>query len=286
MPIVSEKEIEFKVNFHYEFFHRGGHSEEDHYKRMMNVQISKCLMGKNWKLIDNTDSKKCLYGNLFSVSTYVLSLCLASKGCFDEVIKLLKPTIKQCNQNPQKYGDLISVIRNRLLVMHHFRFNIEKWNLNVKKMKEYAEEMHRLGKYNYSALLAMSIVSELQGDRESAKSYTLSAEMSAPKNNIIHKFNHLYFYLNEEQYEKAVEVLDELATKIHDTEVEFIIKFLYDKYEKTDELALLFDIGMIRFIWADKKSARKELNDFIKKARVENESKYKILIDKALEVIK
>ncbi|MEK7202693.1 MAG: hypothetical protein AAB653_00015 [Patescibacteria group bacterium] len=143
LPITSTKEVEFKFNFHYEFRHPGGKDKENIFKEIFCKKVAKSLVGKNWKVRDSVNSKKNLYGNVFNVCTYILSLCMASLGKADDAIKLLEPIREECNKNLAKkeYGPLIAEVRNYLFFINKAKFNRLYWGLDPKKLRPVAEEL-------------------------------------------------------------------------------------------------------------------------------------------------
>ena len=293
LPITSRGETEFKLNFHYEFIRPGKKNEkekDEYYKKIIGLSVSKSLGVKSWSLKNNIYSKKALYGGLFNAATYILALCIGTTGYLDDAEKLLKPTINECNdrinKEPTKYGPLTTEVKNLLFSIYYIRFDTKKWNLDVHELSPLAEKMYQWDKYNFSALMSMAIVSELRNERNNAREYTRRAEIRHRKNIIIYKFNHLYFYLTEGNYKQAVGVLDELSRKlVHETDIGFIVKFLYYKYEETKDIALLFNIGSVGLLGGAEKFGENELRNFINIAE-KKDNKYKILIDKAKELIK
>lgn len=286
LPITAEKETEFKFNFHYEFKYPDGNSKEQHFKKIFSKKVSKIFTGKKWDVkCDNIESKKLLYGNVFNVSTYILSLCMTSTGRADDAKELLKPAREECNKNADKiqYGPLIAEIRSYLLKINEVKFNNNYWSLDINSLKPLAIEMEKLDKYNYASCMANAIVSELEGDREKAKKYTNSAENYHPKNEYGFKFNYLYFYLSEGDYLTAVKVLNELKELVKVYNISAIINFLDYQYNKTGEPAILFNIGSIFFIWGEEKLGRNELKKFINKNK--EKEKYNILVNESKNLL-
>lgn len=287
LPIKTGGETKFKFNFHYEFLYHDKKSKEDYYKKIFNKKISKSITGKSWGTKrGSVSSKSALYGNTFTVSTYILSLCAGSMGSLDKSIELLKPSRDECNKNINKkeYGPLIADLRDYLFKIYKAKFSSSYWSLNIDELKPIAQEMERLDKYNYNTYMVMAVVSELENNREKAKEYTQQAENNHPKNIFDFMFNYLYFYLTEDNYSEALKVLKEMEKSINKRDPKEIINFLYNQYEISEDPALLFNIGVVIFIWGEEELGKVELNKFIKK--VKKDDKYKILVDASEELLK
>jgi hypothetical protein len=285
LPITSKEEMKFKFNFHYEFKYYGDKSKEKYYKEIFNKKIDKALSRKSWTIRDNIKSKESIYMSAFNASTYILSLCMGSLGEADEAIKLLQPTRDECNQNINKkeYGPLIAEVRNYLYKINEIKFNVSYCNLKVEELKPLADEMERLEKNEYVTYMAKAIVYELDNNRNKAREYTQKAENFHPKGIYDFKFNYLYFNLTEGRYSDAVRILDEMQGLIDERNIIPIINFLYNKYERTNNLAILFNIGAVTLIWGEIKLGKRELNRFIRKTKSSNN--YDVLLNKSYELL-
>ncbi|MEK7202692.1 MAG: hypothetical protein AAB653_00010 [Patescibacteria group bacterium] len=131
--------------------------------------------------------------------------------------------------------------------------------------------------------MSWAIVHELEGNRKLAKESTQNAENSHPNKVYDFLFNYLYFYLSEGEYKKAIETLNQMAEKATNTFIHPVINFLYYQFEKTKDLSLLFNVGVVIFIWGDKKLGEKELKAFIN--LIKNDPAYKILLEYAESLI-
>ena len=286
LPITTNSKTRFKFNYHYEFLYPDKKSKEDYYKKLFNKKISKILTGKKWEVINNDiDSKSTLYEDTFLVSTYILSLCAGSMGNFDKAIELIEPTRDECNKNINKkeFGPLIAEVREFLFEIYKAKFRSGYWNLNLDELKPVAEKMEELEKRHYDTYMVMSIINELGKNRKKAKEYTMRAENSHPRNIYDYMFNYLYFYLTEGNYPKALETLKEMRKLIGERNPKEIINFLYKQHEKLGDPALLFNIGVVIFIWGEEELGKIELNKFIQK--IKKDDKYKILVDASVELL-
>ena len=285
VPINAGKEVEFKLNFHYEFRYPGNREKENYFKKIFGAKVLKGMVNKNWLIKGDIQSKKDICYSLVNTVTYILALCSASIGRSNLAMKLLQPTIDECNLNKSRkeYGPLIEEIRNYIFAINNIHFILKYWDLKLDDLKPLALEMQRIRKYDYSTLMAMAIVSELEGNRKDAWEYTNEAENNHPIKIYDYKFNYLYFYLTEGDYDEAFKVLDELINDGIERDVKYILNFLYDKYDKKKDLAILFDIGVVSYLWGDNKLGRRELIKFTNNAS--KNIKYNELVKKVNELI-
>lgn len=278
----AKSEVRYKLNFHYEFSCPGG--EEKFYRKIIGSQVSNSLLGRDWRLVDDPGSRTILSKNLFQVTTYILAISLASLGELDECLIFLKPVIKHCNENVPKNGPLIADLRLLLRKIFHLKFTDASWNFDIDKMKEYLESLHNVDRSYYPGLLARATTCELLGDRAQAIRYSELAEVNHPKKVYIHMFNFLYFTLTDGEYSKALEIYNRMLSTVQDVHVTILLSFLDYVYEKTGNIILLFNAGLVANKWAEKGIGDGYLKQFVVEAG--NLDGYKLLVLESEKILK
>jgi len=263
MPITSLNETEFKFNFHYEFACPTNLQLKDLFKVEVNKKISKAIYGRDWCVRNSADSKKKLTGNLLSVLSYILALSMLTLKKNKEALDFLEPVIQQCNSEPLKFGPLISELRELLFLIYNMEFSDKIWNLKVEEIRESAEKMYKYDKYNYSALISMSLAQELAGDRDKAKQFNEKAESCHPKNVFSHELNNLYFCLTEKKFDEVETIINKLTQSI-DLNINFPLHFLENKYKETGNPFLLFNSAVVRMVGEQYKCALNDIEEFKK----------------------
>lgn len=280
LPITSEKETEFKFNFHYEFKYPGDKDREKFYQSIFSRQIAKALKDKEFKINSSLESKKNLYSNLFNASTYILALCVLSIDRGDVALDLLKPTVKECNENvgiTTKYGPLIADVRELMFSIIKMKFDYKYWGMDITELKPLALDLQKLDKHKYATHMALAIVSELEGNRDMAIEHTEGAKNNHPKYEHGYKFNYLYFYLSSGEHKKALETIVEMKTEIKQCDFHEITNFLFKQYDKTKEIALIFNSGIVNYFWGNKELGLIEIEKF--KNLAKRNDKYKELLE-------
>ena len=220
---------------------------------------------------------------------FILGLTAASYPSEASIIKAIKfldefMKLYHSSNLTRKFtmGSAVGVVEERLKKLKSF---MAEKNLNrhdYKSARSYFEDIIKIDKYNYSALIGLAFCCESMGERPEAMRLTNEAAQRSPANSYEHLFNFAYFALEDNNFSEAIRNYDAIPADAS-LEANSIRVFLYDKYLKTHDPKFLFAEGLIALKFqGDIKSGKKLLKDFLKKAR---KSEFQILINKASSLL-
>jgi len=89
--------------------------------------------------------------------------------------------------------------------------------------------------------------------------------MASSKKVFDFKFSLLYFLIDEKKYDEVGPLINEMVQifNVKTTNIEFIKKFLEVMHSRTGKISLIFNRGLIDYLWGDKKIGKRDLKYFI-----------------------
>lgn len=294
-PITAIGKCKFKLRFSYEFGHPAKESPEL-YEKIIKKEIDKGLFGMDLTIpFRSPSSIEAFAENIFEGSFYILGLTLftgrQTNKQLDQNLEIFDIVVKEYQRanliRQKEMRPMINTINecSKHILYFKLRNLLFEYKDRQKEIKICAQKILEIDKYDYSGLIAMAVIKELEGLRDDSKEYNRRAAINASKKFHAHELNNAYYSLCEGNYSVALEILNKLKQADLNVSFNFARNFLYDKHEETNNPALLFEVGFINLVWmGEDKLGRQELEEFIETTKDKEE--FQLLISEAEELLK
>lgn len=252
--------------------------------KMILIDISSKLAKKNyWKIVESNSLRdtKIVSNNIFDISTYIIALTLKIYGRLEKSLELFE---RLHNNLVERKDDFQKEIVPHLYNLYQV-LAIENWTNrnNIKLGSDLCRKILIIKEDDFFALSNLATCQCKLGNNEEAEILVERLLKLYPKESVT-PVDVAYFRILQKNYTSAYWHYRNLLTfKVINFEPQDVIEFLFAEYEKSNEPALLFGIGIISYHYWDKKLGEDNFNQFLQKA---NETEYKLMYRETKRIIK
>lgn len=280
---MEDKNInELNLNFTF------GHPNDPQNKigEMLLLDINSKLAKKNYRrIVEDSSYKdiKIISNNLFDVSVYIIGVTMKLYGKIGVSLNLFESLYSKLTKSNDPF---VNYIIPHMLNCYELTIINATFNRNLFAIgKDCCRKMLEFKNDDFFALASMAFLQYRTGEvNESQKTVERLAKLYP--NNPLTEVDVAFFRILEKDYKGAFKHYRNLI-KFKSNQLNFnpiiVVDFLSENYEKFKEPAMLYGSGIISYYYADKKIAKYDLKEFIKKA---SEQSYKPMYRSAKKLLK
>lgn len=252
--------------------------------QMIFLDISSKIAKRNyWKIVEGNSLRdtKVVSNNIFDISTYILALTLKIYGRLGKSLNLFEQLY---NNLVERRDDFQKEILPHLY--NCYEILVSECIINRKNFEIGSNMCKKILLLKDNDFFAMSNLATFQcklGNYEESEK-TVELLLRLYPGNPITEVDVAYYRVLQKNYSNAFKHYRNLKNyKSINFRPQDVIEFLGEEYDKSKEPAFLFGIGIISYIFWDKKLAKKSFQTFLRKV---DELEYKPMYREARRLLK
>ncbi len=255
---------------------------------LFNLDLSLVAGTRDWTIkLDNTlfEEIKVVH-NFVEACLFIVGVhFLTDNKLTDAIVLLNRLKIMIASMRDDPFKKFIMGRINALIIETYFLLGrVANEDGDYKLSKEYFQEIAKYPVNKFHVYVALARLEYLLGNLPKAKQYTAFAARINRKHPVI-LFNRAFFKILDSRYEGALFMYKKIAKlRTIDVNVQELLDFFYDRYtENKRELAYIFAMGLVNFLFHDRKLGFQDLTNFISRAK--NKPQYSAMVRYATDLV-